>query len=70
LIPNIEATGAAFRVKGPGEAAALISDLMNDPEKKEDVILNLGTAGKPFSAYTAAEDIVKSGLGTGAKTEA
>jgi processive 1,2-diacylglycerol beta-glucosyltransferase len=70
LIPNIEATGAAFRVKGPGEAAALISDLMNDPEKKEDVILNLETAGKPFSAYTAAEDIVKSGLGTGAKTEA
>ncbi|MCE1246958.1 MAG: hypothetical protein LWY06_09955 [Firmicutes bacterium] len=70
LIPSIEATGAAFRVKGPDDAAVLIGDLINNPEKKENVMKNLENVGKPYSAYTAAGDIVRSALGAGSKTEA
>jgi len=59
LIPSIEATGAAFRVKNPKDAAELIQQIINDPSKKENVMKSLEKVGKPLAAYTVGGNLVE-----------
>lgn len=59
LIPSIEATGAAFRVDTPKDAAGLIEQIINDPSKKENVMRNLEKVGKPLAAYAVGKDLVE-----------
>ncbi len=62
LVDSIVATGGACNVKGPKEAAKLVEKWIKKPQEKGKVLKSLEKVGKPKSAYTVADDIVKTVL--------
>lgn len=62
LIPIITATGAAFKVEVPGQAASLVKKALSDLSAKTNVMESLKKVGKPLAAYIVGVNLVKKAL--------